>query len=227
MERMSACPSQRAMTAVSTPAWSRVMAQLWRRTWGWTLSARQRRASFGGGGGVVVDESFDGVAAEAPSGAGREQRVVAAPGSFARARRAATASAGAVRGTARCLASFAFAADVGAGAEGDVAAVEAGELGDAQPGLHGEQQQGPVASAFPSVRVGRGDEGVDLGGGEERHDRLVEPFRRDGQDPLDQQGVLGVAQRRRRRTATGSRSAAGCGSAGCCAVRSRGGRGTR
>ena len=90
---------------------------------------------------------------------------------------------------------FAFAADAAAGAEGDVAAVEPGELADAQPGLHGDEQQRPVASTFPACRVGGGEEGVDLDGGEERHGRPVEPFRWDGQHPLDQQGVFGVAQR--------------------------------
>ena len=46
-------------------------------------------------------------------------------------------------------AALAEAADVGAGAEADVAAVESGQLGDAQPGLRCQQQQGPVAAAFP------------------------------------------------------------------------------
>ena len=54
-------------------------------------------------------------------------------------------------GTARCPAAFAFAADVGADAEGEVAAVEADDLGDAQSGLDGECHQGTVAAAFPAV----------------------------------------------------------------------------
>ena len=37
------------------------------------------RAAEGGGGSVLVDEALDGVAAEAPSGAGREQRLVGSP----------------------------------------------------------------------------------------------------------------------------------------------------
>ena len=56
---------------------------------------------------------------------------------------------------------------------------------------------------LPIGSVGRVDEGVDLGGGEERDDRLVEAFRWNGKDALDERGVLGVAQRRRRRRGIG------------------------
>jgi hypothetical protein len=51
-------------------------------------------------------------------------------------------------------AAFAQTADGGAGAEGEIAAVEAGELVDAQPGLDGGEQQRAVSSAFPSCSVG-------------------------------------------------------------------------
>lgn len=100
------------------------------------------------------------------------------------------------------FAAFAFAADVGAVAEGHVGAVEADEFGDTEPGLHGQQHHCPVSSAFPSVGVGGGDQRGDLGGGQKRHDALVEPFRRDRQDTLDEQGVLGVAQRGEREQRT-------------------------
>ena len=65
------------------------------------------------------------------------------------------------------FAALAQAADAGAGAEGDVAAVEPGQLGDAQPGLRCYQQERPVAAAFPPGQVARGEQGVDLGLGEE------------------------------------------------------------
>ena len=55
------------------------------------------------------------------------------------------------------LSAFAFAADVRAGAERDVAAVEADQLGDAQAGVDGEGEHGVVAAAFPAVAVGRVD----------------------------------------------------------------------
>jgi hypothetical protein len=44
--------------------------------------AEQRRASLCGGRGVGADPQCDGIAAEPPSGAGREQRIVGMPGSF-------------------------------------------------------------------------------------------------------------------------------------------------
>ena len=140
-----------------------------------------------------ADPQRDGVAAEPPSGAGREQRVVGSPGSFGQPGLQQRLD-GAGEGHGALFASLAFAADVGAGAEGDVAAVQAGEFGDPQAGLDGQQHQGPVSSAFPPGLVRGGDQGVDLGGGQERHDPLVEPLRRDGQDALDEQGVLGMAQ---------------------------------
>ena len=103
----------------------------------------------------VLTRSVDGVAAEPSSGAGGEQRVAGATGAFGRARRAAAPATGPVSGTRALLAALAFAADVRAGAEGDVGAVQAGEFGDPQPGLDGEQEQGAVASTFPAGR-GRG-----------------------------------------------------------------------
>jgi hypothetical protein len=61
-----------------------------------------------------------------------------------------------VSGVARSLRAFAVAADVRAGAEVDVAGGQAGELGDAQPGLHCDQQQRVVAAGEPAVAAGRG-----------------------------------------------------------------------
>ena len=82
--------------------------------------AQQRRAVFGGGRGVGADSQRDGVAAEAASGAGGEQRIVGSPGSFGQPgpeQRIDWAG----EGDGALFASFAFAADVGADAEGDVA----------------------------------------------------------------------------------------------------------
>jgi hypothetical protein len=93
------------------------------------------------------------------------------------------------------LASLALAADVRAGPEGDVAAVESGELGDPQAGLDGQQHQDSISSSFPTGLVRGCDEGVDFGCGQERHDPFVEPLRWDGQDTLDEESVFGVAQR--------------------------------
>ena len=112
-----------------------------------------RRASAGGGGGVLADEAFHGVGAEAPPGAGREQRLVAEPGSFGQPD-AQHREGGCGERDRSLSAAFALAADVGTGAEGDVAAVEPGQLGDPQPGLHGQQQQRAVAASLPPVRSG-------------------------------------------------------------------------
>ena len=110
-----------------------------------------------------ADPQRDGVAAEPPAGAGREQRVVGASGSFGQpGLQQRLDRAGERDGS--LLASFAFAADVRAGAEGDVGAVQAGEFGDPQAGLDGEQHQDPVSSSFPAGLVRGGDQSVDLGG---------------------------------------------------------------
>lgn len=90
------------------------------------------------------------------------------------------------------FAALAKTSDVGAGAEGDVCAVQPGYLGKAKAGLQGEQQQCVVAAAFPSGAVGSGEEGVDLGCGEECDELFVEPFGGDRQDALDECGVLGM-----------------------------------
>ncbi len=92
------------------------------------------------------------------------------------------------------LAALALASDVAAGAENHVSAVEADQLGDAQPGLEGEHQQGTVPPAFPAPLVRGVDERGGFPGAEEAHGRLAEALGRDGQHPLDHSGVLGVAQ---------------------------------
>ena len=102
-------------------------------------------------------------------------------------------SAGLVSGTARSFRPFPWQR-TWRRRRGDVAAVQAGELGDPQAGLDGEQQQGPVAPACPAGLVRRGEQRVDLGGGQEGDDPLVGPLGRDRQHPLDERGVLGVAQ---------------------------------
>ena len=56
---------------------------------------------------------------------------------------------------------------MGAGAEVEVGAGEAGQLGGAQPGLGGEQEQRVVAAAGPGRSVGGGEQRVDLCLGEE------------------------------------------------------------
>ena len=112
--------------------------------------ASRRRAGAAAAAVCLATSVLDGVAAEAAcrGGSGRAESPGVAgafgePGAQHRdgGRGSAgwPAACGLCRGSATC----------GAGAEVDVAAVQAGELGDAQPGLDGEQQQGVVAAADP------------------------------------------------------------------------------
>jgi len=57
---------------------------------------------------------------------------------------------------------------VSAGAEADIAAGEAGQLRDAQAGLRGEQDGGVIAATDRGRSVGRGEQRVEFGIGEER-----------------------------------------------------------
>jgi hypothetical protein len=90
-----------------------------------------RRAAEGGNGGVLADQALDGVCAEAPSGAGGEQRLAGESGAFGHPD-AQHRLGGRGERDGPVSAALAQAADAGAGAEGDVAAVEPGQLGDAQ-----------------------------------------------------------------------------------------------
>jgi hypothetical protein len=77
----------------------------------------------------------------------------------------------------------------------DVGAAEADELRDAQPGLDGEQEEGMVASARRGRPVRGREDGLDLLGAEERDEAALEALGGDGQHPLDERGMLGMAQR--------------------------------
>lgn len=136
-----------------------------------------------------------GIAAEAAAGAGGKQRIVRAAGSLGEPGGQHRLGGGG-EGHRALLAALALAADVGAGAERDAAAVESDELGDPQARLDRQYQQGAVAPAFPPPVVWRIDERFGLVGGEERDGASLEPLGRDGQHALDHGGVLGVAQRR-------------------------------
>ncbi len=158
------------------------------------LFAVERRASLCRGGGVDADALLDGVAAESPAGAGRKQRVVGSAGTLGEPGREDCLGR---RGEwdRALFAAFAFAAEVRARAERDVCAVEAGELGDAQPGLDGEHEQRAVAAAFPTSLIGRVDERFGLRGGEKRDGAFLVVLGWNREHPLDRCGVLGVAQR--------------------------------
>ena len=68
-------------------------------------------------------------------------------------------------GTERCASMFSalsLAVDVGTRSQNNVLASQACQLGDPKASLYGEQQQGSVAAAYPSGKVGCPQKGVDL-----------------------------------------------------------------
>ena len=90
--------------------------------------------------------------------------------------------------------------------------VRPGELRDAQPGLDRQQQQGVVAAAGPAVlvRARPAARRFRRRPGKQTMARSS-AFGRDGQDPADLGGVLGVRAAPRSGTGSGSRPAGRCG----------------
>ena len=132
------------------------------------------------------------VAGEAAAAGGRERGLVGVAGSFGEPD---LEDRGGGRGQRRdpVLPSFSGAADVWSGGELNVAASQAGEFGDAQPGLDGQDEQCVVASAGPGAAVGSVEQRLDLVLVEERDDRAVGPLERDREHAGDVLGVFGVA----------------------------------
>ena len=149
-----------------------------------------RRAVRFGGGCLLADEPFDGVAGEPASCLGREQGCGGARAEFGKP---GSEGLGGLAGQRCCpvLAALAVAADMRSGAEVDVLAGEAGELGYPQAGLDGDQEQGVVAAAVPGCPVGGGEQRVGLVRGEVADDGALTAPRRDRQDLADGGGVLG------------------------------------
>lgn len=124
------------------------------------------------------------------------------------------------------LAALAVAGDVRAGAVVDVGVREAEELGDPQPGLHGQQQQGVVASSGPGGRVAGAQQCLDFGFGEIADQRPVEAWAGSPGPGRWSRRVRG-GPGRRSGTANGSRPVGRCGCGRCCRAVLRGGRGSR
>lgn len=137
--------------------------------------------------------AFDGIAAEELSRAGRQERI-------SRPSRALGEPDPQDRdgpcGQRRdpLFASFAAAADMGAGAEVDIRAAEPDQLRDPQSALECEQEQGMVAPAGPGRAVGGREQSPDLRFAKEGDEVAFEPLGRDGEDTFDQRGVLGMAK---------------------------------
>ena len=180
------------MVAVSTPWRSRFMAQLSAQGVGRDDLGDERRAGKSCGGDVALDETPHSVATELPASGSGKQRVVGCSVTLGEPG-AEHAACFAPEWSDPFLASFAVAADVGAGAELDCCAGEPGDLTDPETGLDREQYQSVIASTDPSGKVWCAEQCVGLVFGEVGDQGLAGPFRRDGEDSLDQVGVLGVS----------------------------------
>ena len=185
-----------------------------------------RRAGAAAVAACFATRLLDGVAGERAAGPGGEQRPGGIAAELGEPGPQHLDGLGGERG-GPVLAALAVAADVRPGAEVDVLAVQAGELGDPQAGLDGEQEQGVVAAAEPGGAVRGGEQRVDLVGGEVADDRPLAASGRDGQDLADHRGVLGCAAGRRSGTASGSRPGGRCGWRRCCPAGLPGAAGTR
>ena len=89
-----------------------------------------------------------------------------------------------------------MAADVGTGSQVKVLALQSDEFGDPQSGFDGDKEQGMVAPADPAGTVGAGQQCLDLLFGQKLDHGTVGVLGWDGQDSLDQSGVIRVVQRR-------------------------------
>lgn len=87
------------------------------------------------------------------------------------------------RGTSG-LASFAQALHVRAGPQHDVFASQANDLRRAQPGLHGQQQQGAVTPTALDTEIGRCKQSVCLDGREEADGSAHVAFARHSKNAL-------------------------------------------
>ena len=143
---------------------------------GWSSLRPERGTSSVRRWRVQADEALRRRRAEPSSGAGREQRVVGPTAPFGEPDPEHGLGGRGERNGPRCLRPLPSHRTLAPVAENDVVAVESDEFGHSQPGLDRQQQQRAVSAAFPADRVGCGEQGVDLGGGEKRHDPLVEPL---------------------------------------------------
>ncbi len=137
--------------------------------------ADEGRALAGGEPDVLRDESLDGIVAE-PGPPDAEEHEVGTGCAALGSPGAKHAGGRAGQRCAALLAALAVAADVSAGVEGEVVDPQPGELGKTQAGLDGEEEQRMVAATEPCGRVGRSEERVDLGRGEEGDEVTIEAF---------------------------------------------------
>ena len=153
----------------------------------------QGRASGGRPPVVELDAPFNGVAGQPLPGRAGEQRAGGLSVAFGEPGFHDPDGGGKQRRVA-FLPAFSCAVDVRPGLDPDAVAGQAGELGDSQAGLDGEGEHGVVAPAGPGFLVAGSEERVGLVRGEVGDVGAVAALAGDGQDPLDQRAVLGMAQ---------------------------------
>jgi hypothetical protein len=204
--------------ARSPPCRPRFAAGPWRSRaggcGGWVPGA-QRWAVLAGGSGVPGHQCRDCAAAESGAPAAGEQRVGGVTAALLQAYPEHGHRLPGYR-RATVLPAFAAAADMGAGAQFDVAVAQAGQLGDPKAGLGCHLEQGVISPAGPVALVGCGHQGVELGPGQVGDLGPRAAFRRGGQDLRDEPGVLGdgAAPRSGRRSGWQPGGRSGCGR--CC-----------
>src|SRR5712671_4817428 len=81
------------------------------------------------------------------------------------------------------------------GAQGDVLTAQAGEFCRAQSGLHGQQQQGSIASSAPGVEIRRGEQSFNFDWREEANRSTHVAFTLHGKHALRQTVVFRRIQR--------------------------------
>ena len=168
------------------------MAAVWRRTCGLVFFVVRDGQLLSGGCGVAFDQAPDGVAAERGTAWSGEDRVVGMAAALGEiGPQNGDGVAGQRRGTV--LPALASATDVGAGAQVDISPAQSDQLGDPQPGLHRNDEQGVVAPADRARAVRAGQQGVDLRRGEEADDGTLARLVGMAKHALDERGVLGVA----------------------------------
>ena len=187
-------PSQSAITEVSTPACSSRIAEVCRSTCGVIFfPASDGQAAAAVAACLVRRCSITSRLRRRPVRVGNSGSPGCPARSASQTRIAATVCV--VSGVIRCLRPLPRQLTCAPTPSCDVAAVQAGQLGDAQAGLGAKQQQRVIATPGPGAAVRGGEERVDLGFGGERDQRAVAALGRDRQDALDRVGVLGMAQR--------------------------------
>jgi hypothetical protein len=114
-----------------------------------------------GDGGVFRQEAFNGIAAELSASDASEERIVGTTVAFAQPGFKDFCRFWTER-SASMFSTLPLAVDMRASTQHDVLAGQANQLGDPDAGLHGEQKQCPIATPFPSGKIGRRQKGVDL-----------------------------------------------------------------